>query len=106
MAFATRLYRIYFAVKIGLTFDQSHMKNWKTTVSGIGAAIMSLLGAIAALPYSLGEVATILPPVWKTHVAIGAFAASFILKTINSIVQKDAAPPTPSPTPDSTNKPQ
>ena len=82
------------------------MKNWKTTVSGIGAAIMSLLGAIAALPYSLGEVATILPPVWKTHVAIGAFAASFILKTINSIVQKDAAPPTPSPAPDSTKKPQ
>ena len=82
------------------------MNNWKTTLSGIGAALMSLLGAIAALPYSLGDVSTIIPPVWKTRVAIGAFAASFILKTINSIVQKDAAPPTPSPAPDSTNKPQ
>jgi len=75
------------------------MKNWKTTVSGIGAALMSLLGAIAALPYSLGEVATILPPVWKSRVAIGGFIAAFALKTINSIAQKDAAPPTPSPTP-------
>ena len=77
------------------------MKNWKTTLSGIGAAIMSLLGAIAALPYSLGDVSTIIPPVCKTRVAVGGFLAAFILKAINSIVQKDAAP-----TPDSTKKPQ
>lgn len=68
------------------------MKNWKTTISGTGAALMAMLGAFAALPYSLGEIAAILPPEWKLRITIGGFISAFILRTINSIVQKDATP--------------
>jgi hypothetical protein len=68
------------------------MQNWKTTLSGIGAALMSLLGAIAALPYSLGDVSTLIAPQWKARIAVASFIAAFVLKAINSTVQKDANP--------------
>ena len=63
--------------------------NWKTSVSGIGAAIFTMLGAIAALPYSFGEIASLMPPQWKGRVAVAGFAAGFILKVWNAIQQKD-----------------
>jgi hypothetical protein len=66
------------------------MNNWKTTISGIGAALTSALTAIAALPYQLGDVATIIPPAWKARVTIAGIIATVILKSINSAVQKDA----------------
>jgi len=66
------------------------MNNWKTTLSGIGAALTSALTAIAALPYQLGDIATIIPPQWKARVTIAGIIATVILKSINSAVQKDA----------------
>jgi hypothetical protein len=66
------------------------MNNWKTTISGIGAALTSALTAIAALPYQLGDVATIIPPAWKARVVIAGLIATVILKAINASVQKDA----------------
>jgi hypothetical protein len=65
------------------------MNNWKTTLSGIGAALTSALTAIAALPYQLGDVATIIPPQWKARVTIAGIVATVILKSINSAVQRD-----------------
>jgi hypothetical protein len=65
------------------------MNNWKTTLSGIGAALTSALTAIAALPYQLGDIATIIPPVWKARVTIAGIVATVILKSINSAVQRD-----------------
>jgi hypothetical protein len=67
--------------------------NWKTTLSGIGAALTSALTAIAALPYQLGDVATIIPPAWKTRVVVAGLIATIILKSVNSFVQKDASKP-------------
>lgn len=66
------------------------MNNWKTTLSGILAALTSALTAIAALPYQLGEVATIIPAEWKARVTIAGIVATVILRSINSAVQKDA----------------
>jgi len=66
------------------------MNNWKTTLSGIGAALTSALTAIAALPYQLGDVATIIPPAWKARVVVAGIIATVIFKTINASVQKDA----------------
>lgn len=63
--------------------------NWRTSISAIGAAIFSLLTIIAALPYELGSVATIIPPEWKAKLAIVAAIAATILKVINGLVQKD-----------------
>ena len=68
------------------------MNNWKTTLSGIGAALTSALTAIAALPYQLGDVATIIPPAWKTRVVVAGLIATVILKSINASVTKDANP--------------
>ena len=66
------------------------MNNWKTTLSGIGAALTSALVAIAALPYQLGDVATIIPPEWKARVVVAGLVATVILRTINAAVTKDA----------------
>jgi hypothetical protein len=63
--------------------------NWRTTISGIGTAIFGLLTMLAALPYQLGDVATIIPPEYKSKVvAVGIFA-TFALRVWNSMVQKD-----------------
>jgi hypothetical protein len=66
------------------------MNNWKTTISGIGAALTSALTTIAALPYQLGDGATIIPPAWKARVVIAGIISTVILKAINAYVQKDA----------------
>lgn len=63
--------------------------NWKTTVSATGAGLFSLLTILAALPYELGEIATIIPPAWKAKVAMISAAATLILRIINGLVQKD-----------------
>lgn len=72
------------------------MRNWKTTLSGIGVAFMSALAAIAALPYQLGDMSTIIPPAWKARVTAAAITAAFILRVINSMATADVKP-APSP---------
>jgi hypothetical protein len=66
------------------------MKNWKTTVSGIGTAVFATLTALAALPYQMGEVATIIPPGYKEKIFIASAFAAFALKVWNSVAQQDA----------------
>ena len=63
--------------------------NWKTTVSGIGAMIFSVLTALAALPYTLGDIATIIPPEYKAKVFLYSAIAAAALKVWNSVQQKD-----------------
>ena len=48
------------------------------------------LTVIAALPYQLGDIATIIPAEWKSRVTLAGILATATLKIINSIVQKDA----------------
>jgi hypothetical protein len=63
--------------------------NWQTLISGIGAAIFSLLTVLSALPYTIGEAASIIPPEWKGKVFGLCAISTAILKTWNSIQQKD-----------------
>lgn len=63
--------------------------NWRTTVSGIGTAIFSALTALAALPYTLGEAATIIPPDYKAKVFTVSLFATVALRVWNSVAQKD-----------------
>lgn len=63
--------------------------NWKTLVSQIGVAIFSLLTVLAALPYTLGDIATIIPPEWKTKVVTIGIVATFVLRILNGMHQKD-----------------
>ena len=65
------------------------MKNWQTTISGIGAAIFSVLTILAALPYQLGDLATIIPPEWKAKVVTIGIIATTLLRVWNSVQQKD-----------------
>jgi hypothetical protein len=51
-------------------------------LAGYGSIIMSLLTALAAAPYSLGEVATIIPPEWKERVFVAGAIATVILRVI------------------------
>lgn len=62
--------------------------NWKTTFSGIGAAIFATLTVIAGLPYELGSVATIIAPQWKAKVVTAGLVATLLLKVWNAIAQK------------------
>ena len=62
------------------------------SLAGYGSIIMSLLTALAAAPYSLGEVATIIPPKWKERVFVAGAIATVILRIIrdNVAVVKDS----------------
>ena len=53
-------------------------------LSRIGAAITSALTTLAALPYQLGDVATIIPVEWKNRVVIAGLISTVILRTIAS----------------------
>jgi hypothetical protein len=64
--------------------------NWRTTVTGIGTAVFSALTVLAALPYTLGEVATVIPSEWKEKVVVISATAAFILKVWNAMASKDA----------------
>ena len=63
--------------------------NWRSSISGIGAALTASLTVVAGLPYELGEVATILPPTWKAKVTVYSAIATFILRVLNSHYTKD-----------------
>ncbi len=63
--------------------------NWKTTVSGIGSAIFGLLTMLAALPYDLGNIATLIPPEWKSKLVTVGVIATLALRVWNSMQQKD-----------------
>jgi len=52
------------------------------TLSRIGAAITSALTTLAALPYQLGDVATIIPVEWKTRIVVIGLIATVILRAI------------------------
>lgn len=62
------------------------------SLAGYGAIVMSLLTALAAAPYTLGEVATIIPPHWKAKIFVVSAIATVILRIIRDNVQSD--PPT------------
>jgi len=65
-------------------------------LAGYGSIIMSLLTALAAAPYSLGEVATIIPPEWKQRVFIAGAIATLILRVIrDNTTPTNPTQPTP-----------
>ena len=69
----------------------SNYPNWKTAVSGIGAAITALLASLATIsltPEAQGVIA-FLNPDQKKYVAIGGACAALAFKFWNSLVQKD-----------------
>lgn len=39
---------------------------------------------LAALPYELGEAATIIPPAWKARIVVVGLIATLILRAISS----------------------
>lgn len=75
--------------------------NSKTTWTGISSAIVATLTMLAALPYSLGEIATVFPPEWKPYIVVAGLVATLILRSLNAIQTQDATktiePTPPSP---------
>lgn len=70
--------------------EKAPPKGWKRKMphltrkqSGIAAAAMSLLAMLAALPYTLGSIATIIPSDLKPSVTIISMLAAFVLRVIN-----------------------
>jgi hypothetical protein len=64
--------------------------NWRSLL----AAIFSTLTILAALPYDLGNQATIIPPELKPKVVIIGLISTIILRIWNSIVPKQTEPKT------------
>jgi hypothetical protein len=58
--------------------------NWRS----LGAAFFAAVTMLAALPYTLGDLATVIPPAAKPWVAGISLVAAFILRSINSIKSK------------------
>lgn len=63
--------------------------NFKTSVTGIGSALFGFLTILAALPYQLGDVATIIPPNYKAKIFLWSAIATAVLRILNSLQQKD-----------------
>lgn len=63
--------------------------NWKVALSQIGVAVAAILTTLAALPYTLGDIATIIPPAWKAKVVTIGIIAAFALRVLNGLQQKD-----------------
>jgi hypothetical protein len=65
--------------------------NWRTTVSGIGAGISSLLAVLATLSLTpeAQSVIAFLNDGQKKTVAIGSAIAALVFRFWNSLVQKD-----------------
>jgi len=65
-------------------------------LAGYGSIVMSLLTALAAAPYSLGEVATIIPPEWKQRVFVAGAIATLLLRVIrDNTTPTNPTQPTP-----------
>ncbi len=64
--------------------------NWKI----VAATLTSALTVLAALPYTLGDVATIIPPAWKSKIVIAGLVATTVLRLVNT---KMVSPPTTTP---------
>lgn len=64
--------------------------NWRTTLTGILSSLTALLTILAALPYELGDAATIFPPEWKARIAVTGALATAILRVLKSAATKDA----------------
>lgn len=71
------------------------MTNPKTTWTGIASAVTAALTTLAALPYTLGDVATWIPPEWKPWVFKVGLVATVALRVLKSVNTADA-PPAPS----------
>ncbi len=66
--------------------------NRKSTLIGYLDAIAYVLTILAALPYTLGEAAAVLPPDAKKWVAIIGLSAGAVLKAVKGHVSADAKP--------------
>ena len=79
----------------GESFSEEETQRFMNTktLAGYGSIVMSLLTALAAAPYTLGEVATIIPPEWKAKVFVASAIATMILR----IIRDNTSPTTPTP---------
>jgi|GEM_PF-7095851 len=66
------------------------MTNPKTTWTGIGVAVLSALTILAALPGELGDVAEIIPPLWKPKIVAIGLIATLVLRVWKAQVTADA----------------
>lgn len=64
------------------------MNNWKAIITGIGAALTSALAGIAALPYTLGDVALWIPADYKAQVAVASIFATVALRFLQSLATR------------------
>lgn len=65
--------------------------NWKI----VGATLTSLLTMLAALPYQLGDLATIIPPDWKAKVFVVGAIATVVLRLWNTNMGAPQPPTNP-----------
>jgi hypothetical protein len=76
-------------------FEKLFGPNWRTSASGIGAALMGLLTWVASLPYNIGtiggvvDVGALIPPQYKATIALWSGVAACILACIRSMHTKD-----------------
>ena len=63
--------------------------NWRTTITGWLETASWLLTFLAAAPYTLGEVANILPAEWKATIFKVSACAAGILAFLNRSLAKD-----------------
>lgn len=63
--------------------------NYRTTLTGFGTAFFSLLTALSAVPYTIGDLGNIIPPEYKAKLFALSAASAFVLRVWNSTLQKD-----------------
>ncbi len=61
--------------------------NWKLALSTFTADASIILAALAALPYSLGDMATVIPPDWKPWIVKVSLIAAALMKLLNFVLR-------------------
>lgn len=64
--------------------------NLKTTLTGIGSAVFSILTVMALVPAQIGDLSTILPEKYKGWIIIVGSVGAFGLRIWHSVAVKDA----------------
>ena len=65
--------------------------SWRTSISGMGAALTTGLTLLAGAPYALGDAATVIPPEWKARIFMWAGGATVLLQLIHARSAKDTS---------------
>lgn len=61
--------------------------NWPVLASELASEAMLGLAVVSALPYTLGDLGSVIPPEWKAKVFLVSASATGVLRIVNAVAR-------------------